>query len=107
MMQKLQNARPIVKLFIAMTLILIAAFTFSYINEVSGALNMDPSSYNCTDDSMMRQLCRHPYTASITWAILATAVYCWPIAIAWFITGIILIMRWPTKRLENKSKRIS
>jgi disulfide bond formation protein DsbB len=102
-MYRLQNTKFLVTLFIVLTLILIVVFAFLYGKELSYALNMDPHSYECIYDNMMKQLCHRPYTASISWDVLGLAAYCWPVIIVWLIIGIILIVKLRKHRNKNSN----
>jgi uncharacterized membrane protein YczE len=84
------------KNFALLTALVIAVTVGLYIFNVSAALSMDKNSYNCTGDSMMSNICMNPFGSSITWTLLNLAIYCWPLLLAWLISGVVS---------ENKSSK--
>ena len=81
------------KAFVVATTILVIIFVVSYTFNVLDALSMDKNSYNCTSDSMMMQICHHPYSSSITWAIFATLLFGSPVIVIWIISGLTLLFK--------------
>jgi hypothetical protein len=79
---------------------LVIAVICIYAMNVLSALSMDPTSYNCTSDSMMKQICADPYGSSVIWTIIFVTLLGFPFAIIWQIIGIILL----TRRLSRKSR---
>jgi hypothetical protein len=79
------NPRIVVarNIFIALSLLMTLTFVYFYYHEVRDALAMDPVSYNCREDSMMMQLCKHPYTATIFWGILKLLAQAGLLVLAW------------------------
>lgn len=83
--------------FIALSILIVVLSLVIYAKEVSAALAMDPNSYNCTSDSMMKQICQDPYGSSLSWTLLYLTLFAWPLLFAWAMLGIML--------LRKKSKR--
>jgi hypothetical protein len=81
------------KTFILLSAALIIGFLHVYTGEVRSAQAMDPHSYNCTSDSMMKQLCEHPFSASLPWSLAGLVIFGWPAIIAWLAIGITLVAR--------------
>jgi hypothetical protein len=93
MITKYKAASRLGKVFIWLSLGLACAGVALYAMQVSQALNMDPNSYNCVHDSMMKQICADPYGTSVFWAGLQLVFLAWPLLLAWMITGMVLISR--------------
>ena len=68
-----------------------------YVMEVLEALAMDPNSYNCLHDSMMKQICEDPYGSSVGWAMIKFVFIGWPLLIVWAVIGLMLLGRRATK----------
>ncbi len=92
-MHRYDSLSKLGKVFLWLTLFLVVAFGIIYTLEVKESLAMDPLSYNCTGDSMMKQFCDHPYSSSFFWSILGFGIYCGPIIISWLVVGSILVFR--------------
>ncbi len=81
------------KAFLWLTLFLVVAFGIIYTQQVKEAFAMDPLSYECTRDSMMKQVCSDPYGSSFFWGILSLGIYCGPVVIAWLVVGGVILFR--------------
>ena len=106
MMHKYKSTSRLGKVFIWLSIILILAFSITYILEVRDALSMDPKSFNCLHDSMMKQICEDPYGSSVTWTVIKVFILGSPLILAWFVAGALLLMRTkPDKISQRTSKR--
>ena len=105
MRNKFRALNGIQKTFVIMSVLVVMMPVIFYCINLADALTMDKNSYNCTSDSMMMQLCHHPFTASISWAILYTMALGLPVLGIWAISGIVLLI---SKKIEkrNSSKLI-
>lgn len=92
-MRRFMPATTLGRVFAAISVFLIIALIATYVHTVREALSMDPASYECTDDSMMRQICEDPYGTSVFWSIIFFGLYCWPGIIAWIVSGLVLLNR--------------
>ncbi len=81
------------KFFVLYTAIIVAIIGLLYAMNVISALSMDPDSYNCTSDSMMKQVCAYPFESSIMWTGVFVTVFGWPFLILWIIIAITLLIR--------------
>lgn len=97
MRQILASLGRLPALFILLSVAVVLMFLGFYAFNVMRALDMDPNSYNCTEDGMMMQLCHNPYGASLLWSLLYAVFFGWPLLLAWLITGLALLLR-PTLR---------
>ena len=93
MVHKYKSASRLAKVFIWLSILLLVALILTYMLEVRDALNMDPNSFNCLHDSMMKQICEDPYGSSITWTIIGVIVLGWPLILTWLVVGVILLQR--------------
>lgn len=93
MIQKYKSASKLAKVFTWLSVLLPLALILTYMLEVRFALSMDPGSFNCLHDSMMRQICEDPYGSSITWALMKFGLFAHPFLIAWLAIGIVLLIR--------------
>lgn len=88
------------KIFIGYTVAIILAVLAIYVTNVEGALSMDPNSYNCLHDSMMRRQCEDPFGSSIGWTMAYVWAYyvmypwlMWLITLSWIGVGIAAIVQ--------------
>lgn len=81
------------KVFLWLSLLLIIAFAIMYGLQVKESLEMDPQSFNCLHDSMMKQFCNDPYGASFLWSVLSFLILGSPLLIAWTIVGTLVLMQ--------------
>lgn len=103
-MRRYKSASKLGKVFLGLSLCLVIAFVYTYFREVKQALHMNPASYNCTSDGMMKQLCHHPYSASILWSVLDFGLLFWPLIVIWAIIGTVSLRRTSdTSHPESKS----
>jgi hypothetical protein len=93
MISKYKSASQLGKVFFWLSVGIIFASIALYIREVAEAMAMDPNSYNCLHDSMMKQVCADPFGTSVVWSILSLVFLGWPILLVWVIIGIVLIAR--------------
>ncbi len=81
------------KAYVWLTLFLVAIFCIFYSVQVKEALAMNPLSYECTRDNMMKHVCSDPYSSSFFWSLLDLGTYFWPLVIAWNAVGLIIFVR--------------
>lgn len=81
------------KAFLWLSLLLIITFAVIYGLQVKESLEMDPQSFNCIHDSMMKQFCSDPYGASFLWSVLGFLILGSPLLIAWIIIGTLVLIR--------------
>jgi hypothetical protein len=81
------------KVFLWLSVAIALIILIIYSMEVVQALRMDPLSYNCISDSMMKQICHHPYSSSISWTLIYLIFFGWPITFPWIIIGLVLAKR--------------
>lgn len=79
-------------LFVSVTVLLAVVFGIMYVSEVRDSLAMRGTA-PCTYDSMVKQSCEHPYSTSFFWGGLLFVFTCWPLIIAWFVIGGMLLFR--------------
>ena len=91
------------KAFVWLSIAVVTAVIAFYVVEVLRARAMDPNSYNCLHDSMMKQLCEDPYGSSVSWAIIEFVFLGWPLWIVWAVIGLVLLGRRATAP-SSKSK---
>ena len=65
------------------------------------ALLMDPDSYNCTSDAMMRQFCEDPLGSSFWWTLLAASLFGLPFFGVWIALGLVLIAKSEATRTKK------
>lgn len=92
-MQRYRQASTLGKIFVWLSVLIVIVYIVIYIQEVREALAMDPMSYECLHDSMMKQICADPYGSSVTWGIVSLVFYCWPLIMAWLVMGVMLLIR--------------
>ncbi len=90
------------KVFLWLSVILLLAFVIVYVMQVQSALSMDPSSYNCTSDSMVMRICHDPYGSSIGWTMIYLGYMGWPFFIAWLVIGATLLHRRKSRITSKK-----
>ncbi len=93
MIQKYKSASKLTKIFLWLSVFLLTILVLMYTFEVRHALAMDPNSFNCLNDSMMKQICDDPYRSSITWTFIKFGFFAHPLLIAWIVIGILLLIR--------------
>lgn len=101
-LQRYASASRLEKTFLWLSVSLVLAFIIIYAVQVKYALSMDPSSYNCTNDSMMMQICKHPYSSSVTWAFIYLCYFGWPFLVAWLVVSYKL---WSRRRAQLSKKK--
>jgi hypothetical protein len=101
MFKKYYSLSTRVKVFVWLTVTLIIFIPAVYLLNVAGALQMDPNSYNCTTDSMMKQICQDPWGSSVAWTYIYVAFFGWPLMLAWLSSGIFVLIR----RVKMKPKK--
>lgn len=103
MKNKLQSSSKLSKAFTVTSALLILMPIFFYVFNVVGALSMDKSSYNCTSDSMMMQLCHDPLGSSVGWTILYMVIFGLPLFVAWVILGAFILLKRTNVLEQNMS----
>jgi hypothetical protein len=94
------------KIFLWLTIPIIGVFILIYMSQLSQALSMDPNSFNCKYDSMMKQVCQDPYGSSISWTLVLMFMSpVWPIPLAWVVIGIVLLSRFIKRKSSSKANR--
>lgn len=83
-------------LFTCITVLLIVVFGIMYVSEVRDSLALRGTA-PCAYDSMVKQSCEHPYSTSFFWSGLLFVFTCWPLIIAWLVTGGMLLLRRSTR----------
>jgi len=86
------------KFFIWYSVLLFLTLILVYLLNLLPALNMDKTSYACTHDSMMMQLCHKPFIASLGWTVVYIVLFGLPFVLGWIILGATLMIR----RILNK-----
>ncbi|MEO5691188.1 MAG: hypothetical protein ABIQ64_03310 [Candidatus Saccharimonadales bacterium] len=81
------------KFFVLYTALIVIVVGLVYAFFTVSALRMDPSSFECTSDSMMKQICADPFGSSIIWTIMLVLMFGWPILIIWIVTAVLLRRR--------------
>jgi uncharacterized membrane protein YkgB len=81
------------KVFFCLSIVIVLLILATYIWHVVEALHMDPHSYNCVVDSMMKDICQHPYSSSVSWTIIYLIFMGWPLTFPWIIIGLLLVRR--------------
>ena len=104
MFHKIRSPSRLAKVFLVLSAVLAGMYSVVYVMNVSEALGMDPTSYNCTNDGMMMQICADPYGSSIIWSFIDVVSVGWPVLIAWLIAGSMLL---DPKDSRNRAKRSS
>lgn len=90
------------KFFVWYSLVLFGLLLAYFAMNFLDALMMDPSSYNCTSDAMMRQFCEDPFFTSLAWTLLAANLFGLPFFAAWVAIGIMLIAKNESAKSRNK-----
>lgn len=93
MFSKYKAASRLGKVFVWLSIGIFIAVVALYIYEVREALAMDPDSYNCLHDSMMKPMCKDPFGTAAFWTALEIVFFAWPILLAWTLIGVILMRR--------------
>lgn len=106
MLEKYRHTTRLGKVFIWLSIAIVLGIIGVYIQQVLSALAMDPNSYNCTSDSMMKQICHDPYGSSVGWTLILVCMIGWPILFIWAIIGVILIARRNKVRSNKKENNV-
>ena len=94
------------KTFLWLTIPIVAIFIYLFMDQLNYALSMDPNSFNCKYDSMMKQFCEDPYGSSISWTLILMFMSpAWPILLAWVVIGIVLLNRFVKRKRNSKTDR--
>lgn len=93
MIHKYKSASRLGKSFIWLSIILLLVAAITYMFEVRDALGMDPNSFNCLHDSMMKQICEDPYGSSVAWTLIGMLTLGLPLVLAWLVVGVLLLAR--------------
>lgn len=93
MINKYRSLDKLHKAFMVVSFVLVLLPILLYVVNVVGALSMDKSSYNCTSDSMMMQICHDPFGSSIAWSILGSVVIGFPVVIVWLLLGVAVLAK--------------
>lgn len=104
MIQKYKSASRLAKIFIWLSIFLTLGLAITYTLQLHYALNMNPNSFNCLHDSMMKQICEDPYGSSITWALIRFSFFACPFLIAWLGIGVTLLARSDSKLPSSRKK---
>jgi len=88
--QKFRSYSRLGKVFFGLSAAIVLLVLAIYLWNVLQALHMDPHSYNCVNDSMMKYICHHPYSSSISWTIAYVVLFGWPLTFPWIIIGLLL-----------------
>ncbi len=93
MKQRFKSLNKLSKSFVISSLILGLLYVIVFFKNVFEALAMDKTSYNCTEDSMMMQVCHDPFGSSLSWSVLETIAVGFPLVMIWLILGLIVFVR--------------
>lgn len=103
MFDKYKSFSRLGKVFVWFSLVLALAIAVVYANYVHEAFNTSP--VQCANDSMMSDVCDHPYGSSIGWTVIVIVMTGWPLLLAWGAIGIVLMRRRGQKgNPPNRSK---
>lgn len=81
------------KAYIWLSVAIVLTVLGVYAWKLQAALTMDPNGFGCLHDSLLKQICHHPYTASIIWTFMIVAALGWPLLLAWMGVGIALLIQ--------------
>lgn len=80
------------KIFVWLSVLIPSLMIGVYLLNVTSALSMDKTSYNCTGDSMMMQICHDPFGSSIAWTVVYALFFGWPLLLAWLSVGLFIFV---------------